>query len=173
MTGALWIVALALGSAAQLPFEVTRQDSTYQPWGEVMPIFVNNLAVGLALYSGVISFGAISIAMTFFAGIYIGSIVGLAVDAWGLGGAFDAFWPFLLFEVAGFMAFTFGGLLPVFRVGRLLQSSSAPSSRTVSGGADIAYRAAAQVAASLPFAGVGAVLLAGGAVLEVAGGLPR
>ncbi|WP_300266188.1 stage II sporulation protein M [Microbacterium sp.] len=173
MTVALWAVTLALGTAAQLPFDVTPQDDSYHPWDQVPIIFVNNLAVGVTIYAGVISFGAIAVAMTILSGIYIGSVIGLAVSAWGVAGAFEAFWPFLLLEILGFMFFTFAGLLPVFRARLAFRANTAARVRSTSRIVDILYRTAAQIAASLPFAIFAAVLLAVGAVLEVAGGLPR
>ncbi|MGO2519831.1 MAG: stage II sporulation protein M [Microbacterium sp.] len=173
VTVALWIVTLALGTAAQLPFAVTPQDSAYQPWDQVPSIFANNVAVGITIYAGVISFGAIAVAMTILSGIYIGSVIGLATSAWGVAGAFDAFWPFLALELLGFMFFTFAGLLPVFRARLAFRTSTQTPVRSTSRVVDILYRAAAQIAASLPFAIVGTILLAIGAVLEVAGGLPR
>jgi uncharacterized membrane protein SpoIIM required for sporulation len=173
VTVSLWTVTLALGTAAQLPFEVRRQDASYQPWDQVLGIFANNLAVGVTIYAGAVTFGAIAVAMSILAGIYIGSVIGLAVGAWGIGGAIDAFWPFLAFELLGFILFTFAGLLPVFRARAVFGTSGARKTRTTSRTAEILYRIAAQLAASLPFALIGAALLAVGAALEVAGGLPR
>lgn len=166
----LWIVTLALGATAGLPFETARQDPAYIPWEQVPLIFGSNILVGLILYAGVATLGTITIAMTVLAGIYIGSVVGLAVSDWGVGGAADALLPFLAFEVAGFAVFSFAGLLPTAELARRLYL------RTRSGSATWRQHAnslSASLSATLPYALLGTVLLIVGAILEVAGGLPR
>lgn len=174
VTAALWAVTLALGYVSDLPIDVAERDPSYQPWHEFPRIFASNLMVGLLLYSGVATFGVLTVAVSLLAGLYMGAVIGLGVNSFGFADAADLFFPFLIVELAGFMVLAFAGLLPITKMSIALRGGTRTEAESARGRLrSLTYFIGATLSTTLPYLLLGVITITIGAGLEIAGGLPR
>ncbi len=165
----LWLGVMSIGASSGLTLPVVPRDTQYQPWSQVFPIFLNNATAAISIYSGVLLLGSISIVQTIILGLFSGAAIHAAVVSLGFNGAVDLLVPYFIFEALGLIAATWAGLLPVTTAAMVPVVNQSLKHRwktRVTNYLDAMRRTIPLLFSSL-------VLLLIGAVLEVAGGLPR
>ena len=162
----VWGLCLWAGWSSGIPLPVVPKDPTHQPWSQVLPIFATNASAALGLYSGVLTLGTSTVANSILIGLFAGSAIRGASDALGPAHAAGTLLPYFAFEGAGLIGAATAGLLPIAYLAWHITRGDA----TLASGWRAYTRA---LGATLPLAAGSLILLLIGAVLEVAGGLPR
>lgn len=108
----LWGLGLALGWTSELQLPVAPPDPGHQPWSELVPIVLTNLAVALGLMSGAVTLGVSTPASSVVVALYAGGVLSAATQVWGATGAVDGLLPFAAFELGGLLCAAVAGLIP-------------------------------------------------------------
>lgn len=109
----LWLISIFIGMQSNLVLPVVPRDPDYQPWGQVMPIFVNNASAAFSLYSGILFLGSTTIIQSIVLGLFSGGAIHAAASGFGISQTADLLVPYFVFEALGLMVATWAGLLPV------------------------------------------------------------
>ena len=164
-----WGSCATLGWFSSFDLPVRVQDPGYHPWDEVADIAATNLTVALSLVSGAATAGMSTLATTVVVSTYTGVVISAAADDLGLSGTLRAILPYFAFELAGLLCAAVVGLLPSCCA--LRHGWRGTTARSRAGAALRGYLVGLRM--SLPWLIASVLLIAVGAVLEVAGGVPR
>lgn len=162
----LWGVMIWIGIGSGVEFTVDRSGGVHHPWSEYPAILANNGAAALGLFSGVVTFGLSTLALTVLLGLFTGAVFSGAAAALGADGAAQVFMPYFIFEGLGLVVATVAGILPLAKVVTSVVSPGRKTFRRVWA----VYLSA--IGQTVGLVALSAALLAIGAALEIAGGLP-
>ncbi len=166
----LWVAAITAGINSGLELPVVHKDVNHHPWERVIPIFANNALAALSLYAGVVLLGTVSVLQTIVLGLFSGGAIHAAVAGLGTSQAIELLVPYFVFEALGLVVATWAGLLPVTTLVIGYPFRDEPSPRGWRSRISLYLNA---VPRTVPLLALAMFFIMVGAVLEVAGGLPR